>query len=121
MACSRINGQLTVNGGVIITTIIPCFVEAQTFEVLGPGYSTHRENMVCYYFSDEAGRKVMIGCTDEVMFIHKFKGPNDLQQYWSTGMPIWKALRRSKHRLELEKVLFGYETIFGRQVHRHAD
>ena len=103
----KIGDLVTVNGGTV--------VNFQTFsaEVMGPGYSTHPNNLVAVY-AKEGHLKVELiydGACDR-FFIYRFKGYAGLQHYWSTQASRGWILSNKKYKNMGEACIKAWNELF---------
>lgn len=101
----NIRGLSTVNGGRVVS-----FEDTQ-LEVLGPGISGHRINMVVAYLC-EGTRKVSIVYDGNAIINYKFRSFSDLQHYWSTRMDISRATSSAKYKNITLLLMRAYEKLF---------
>ena len=102
----NIGGLTTVNGG----TIIP--FEDSAVEVLGPGYSSHPNNIVVGY-SSEGNVKVSVVLCGKRCWIYRFRSYDSLQHYWSREYPLIKMIESNKYGVMTEFLMRAQRAMFG--------
>ena len=104
----RVGDLLTVNGGTVIDQ------NGYSVEVMGPGYSTHRGNLIASY-AKEGHIKVMLvydpSCNR--FFIYRFKGYAETHHYWSTQASREWILSNRKYKAMGEVCIRACRDIFG--------
>lgn len=96
-----INGMTRVNGGTIAE------VNGKQYELLGGAFSSHTHRIVCDYFIDENGRKVVISYADtDHVEVYFFKNRNDLHFYRSYRYKSDEVPQKYQKKVEELKRLF---------------
>ena len=97
----------TVNGGTIVDT------NYYSVEVLGPGFSTHKDMMVVAY-APEGNVKVSMVYDGHAFYVYRFRNHLDTQHYWSRKYSKEYVLHNKKYRQMAEICIMAAADLFNR-------
>lgn len=108
-----IHGDLTAaNCGTIQNVVLPNG-DTYRLELMGPGFSTHADNMVALYCPEDSRRKVEVVYNGQRFFIYRFKTHEEVQHYWSTAKEAADMLRSRKYSKVAEVLIQAFRVVFG--------
>lgn len=103
----EINGMTIVNGGALVQGL------NGLIEVLGPGYSAHRNNMICLYMMEGNRKVVCVYAGNDVFYVYRYKSNKDLHHYGS--WTIHMDTRNPKYKLVKPELIKEWNYIFGKR------
>lgn len=80
-------------------------------EVMGPGYSTHKTNMIAIY-APEGMVKVEIVFDGTTFYVYRFRTHTDTQHYWSRKYTADWMLSHTNYEAVAKGAIKAYNIIF---------
>lgn len=103
----EINGMTIVNGGTIVNGL------RGPIEVLGPGYSTHRDRMVCIYAMEGNRKVVCVYAGGDIFIVYRYKNSKELHHYGSWKIPM--NTKNQKYKLIKPELISEWNNLFGKR------
>lgn len=105
----NISGLVTVNGG----TLVDIDKYLATVEVMGPGYSSHKDNMIAVYAKEGNVKvEVVYHRNSKSFMIYRFRSHSDTQHYWSARRSYDWMMNSPKYGNLAKTCVGAYAQIF---------